>query len=67
MIEACTHPPTSLEKEINHVLISGEINYQDRIWFLLTSLWDKCLTKEEQEGISEIFHRLENGAIRVLD
>ena len=67
MIGTYTTPQTSLEKEINYILTSGQINHQDRIWFLLASLWDKCLTEKEQAGIREIFYRLKNGSMRVLD
>lgn len=57
----------SLDKAIDHVIDSNEVSHQDRIWFLLASLSDTLLTKEEQTKITEILNRLEDKSVTITD
>ncbi|MDJ0727769.1 MAG: hypothetical protein QNJ38_21925 [Prochloraceae cyanobacterium] len=57
----------SLEHAIDHVLNSNEVSHEDRVWFLLASLSDMLLTKEEQTKITEILKRLEDKLVKIKD
>ena len=67
MIEIAPIDHNSLDKAIDHVLNSNEVSHTDRIWFLLASLSDTLLTKEEQTKITEILKRLEDKLVTVKD
>lgn len=67
MREAIKVNYTSLDKAIDHVLTSNEVSHQDRVWFLLASLSDTLLTREEQAKITEILARLENKLVKIKD
>lgn len=67
MIKSACIDHKSLDKAIDHVLNSNEISHQDRIWFLLASLSDTLLTKEEQTKITEILKRIEGKLVKIAD
>ncbi|MDJ0715430.1 MAG: hypothetical protein QNJ54_14590 [Prochloraceae cyanobacterium] len=66
MIEASSLPPTFLEKALNHVLKTGEIDYLDRTRFLLASFSDKLLSEQELAEVRKILDRLESKRVKVV-